>query len=255
MVRALAQKVTRFVRASTETVPIAISTFLEPKGDPRLRTVSGDSVPVERPMNSIGCHRGRCAKGRESITRRTSSSSRYPVEGLTGVLERLAERMESVDRVDDVVDDEAELHRQPRFDNHIGGTPPDHVDADDLVSFPVLDEPDEHIRVLDGFSTRDVRHLDSPARTGPVHVLQPGRSDGGELWAREDDCWDRVTDVRSEFVQQASGWSARRLSTVELFDLNMDFWNGREHDHAEADRVVREQPIIGRSRREEDHDA
>jgi len=27
----------------------------------------------------------------------------------------------------------------------------------------------------------------------------------------------RVNDVRAEFIQQASGWSARRLSTVELF--------------------------------------
>jgi len=65
----------------------------------------------------------------------------------------------------------------------------------------------------------------------------------------------RVNDVRSEFIQQASGWSARRLSTVELFVLNMDFWNGREHDYDEAERVVREQPIIGHSRREDAHDA
>jgi len=65
----------------------------------------------------------------------------------------------------------------------------------------------------------------------------------------------RVNDVRSEFIQQASGWSARRLSTVELFVLNMDFWNGREHDYDEAERVVREQPIIGHSRREDDYDA
>jgi len=65
----------------------------------------------------------------------------------------------------------------------------------------------------------------------------------------------RVTDVRSEFVQQASGWSARRLSTVELFVLNMDFWNGREHDYDDAERVVRDQPVVGRSRREDAHDA
>jgi len=65
----------------------------------------------------------------------------------------------------------------------------------------------------------------------------------------------RVNDVRSEFIQQASGWSARRLSTVELFVLNMDFWNGREHDYDDAERVVREQPIIGHSRREDANDA
>jgi len=65
----------------------------------------------------------------------------------------------------------------------------------------------------------------------------------------------RVTDVRSEFIQQASGWSARRLSTVELFVLNMDFWNGREHDYDDAERVIRDQPIIGHSRREDEIDA
>ncbi|MFW5919851.1 MAG: hypothetical protein ACOCSF_06635 [Halanaeroarchaeum sp.] len=64
----------------------------------------------------------------------------------------------------------------------------------------------------------------------------------------------RVNDVRAEFIQQAPGWSARRLSTVELFVLNMDFWNGHEHDHDEPARVVRDQPIVGRSRREGDGD-
>ena len=65
----------------------------------------------------------------------------------------------------------------------------------------------------------------------------------------------RVTDIRSEFIQQASGWSARRLSTVELFVLNMDFWNGCEHDYDDAERVIREQPIVGHSQREEEFDA
>jgi len=66
---------------------------------------------------------------------------------------------------------------------------------------------------------------------------------------------NRVNDVRSEFVQQASGWSARRLSTVELFALNMDFWNGREYDHDEAERVVREQPVVSHSNREGEYNA
>lgn len=61
----------------------------------------------------------------------------------------------------------------------------------------------------------------------------------------------RVNEVRTEFIQQASGWSARRLSTVELFVLNMDFWNGHEHEAEEAAHLVRRQPIVGRSRREE----
>jgi hypothetical protein len=65
----------------------------------------------------------------------------------------------------------------------------------------------------------------------------------------------RVTDVRSEFIQQASGWSARRLSTIELFVLNMDFWNGREHDYDDAERVVRGHSIMGHSCREDASDA
>ena len=66
---------------------------------------------------------------------------------------------------------------------------------------------------------------------------------------------ERVTDVRAELVQQASGWSARRLSTVELFVLNADFWNGQEHDYADPERVVCERPIMENSLREDNHDA
>ncbi|MFC6615982.1 hypothetical protein ACFQAS_15460 [Halopenitus salinus] len=64
----------------------------------------------------------------------------------------------------------------------------------------------------------------------------------------------RVNEVRSEFIQQASGWSARRLSTVELFMLNMDFWNGHEHEYDEAGLAVRNQPIVGQSQRRTDTD-
>ncbi len=59
----------------------------------------------------------------------------------------------------------------------------------------------------------------------------------------------RMNTVRSELVQQVSGWSAHRLSTVELFVLNMDFWNGEEHDYDDASNVVREQPVLGRTAR------
>nr|WP_267644151.1 hypothetical protein [Haloarchaeobius amylolyticus] len=65
---------------------------------------------------------------------------------------------------------------------------------------------------------------------------------------------DRLGDIRSEFVQKAPGWSARRLSTVELFVLTMDFWNGEEHDYDDAAAVVRDQPLIGQSSREEGRD-
>jgi len=62
------------------------------------------------------------------------------------------------------------------------------------------------------------------------------------LFAKLD---QRCRAVRTEFVQQVPGWSARRLSTVELFLRAMDFWNGEEHDYEDADTVVRDQPIIG----------
>jgi len=64
----------------------------------------------------------------------------------------------------------------------------------------------------------------------------------------------RVNDLQTGFIQQASGWSARRLSTVELFVLNMDFWNGRGHDHGDAADVIRQQPIINHARREDPTD-
>ncbi|KTG10585.1 hypothetical protein AUR64_07905 [Haloprofundus marisrubri] len=63
---------------------------------------------------------------------------------------------------------------------------------------------------------------------------------------------ERLSTVRSEFIQQADEWSARRLSTVELFVLCMDFWNGEEYDVDDASHVVREQPLVGEPTRRED---
>jgi len=60
----------------------------------------------------------------------------------------------------------------------------------------------------------------------------------------------RTRALKNELVQKAPGWSARRLSTVELFLLTMDFWNGEEHEYGDAANAVREQPIIGRERRD-----
>ncbi|ELZ89088.1 hypothetical protein [Haloferax sulfurifontis] len=65
----------------------------------------------------------------------------------------------------------------------------------------------------------------------------------------------RITNIDSGFIQQASGWSARRVSTAELFILTMEFWNGHEHDYDNPQRVIRDHPIIGRSRREDSFDA
>ena len=62
----------------------------------------------------------------------------------------------------------------------------------------------------------------------------------------------RTRAVQSELVQKASGWSARRLSTVELFLLAMDFWNGEEHEYDDASNAIRERPVVGHERRDSD---
>jgi len=62
----------------------------------------------------------------------------------------------------------------------------------------------------------------------------------------------RCRAVQSELVQKAPGWSARRLSTVELFLLAMDFWNGCEHEYDEPTDAIREQSVLTASRREND---
>lgn len=41
---------------------------------------------------------------------------------------------------------------------------------------------------------------------------------------------ERIRAVQTELIQNVSGWSSRRLSTVELFLLSMSFWN----DEADA---------------------
>lgn len=63
---------------------------------------------------------------------------------------------------------------------------------------------------------------------------------------------DRVRTVQTEFIENVLGWSATRLSTLELFLLNMDFWNGEEHDAETAANVIREEPAIDHTVREDD---
>lgn len=60
---------------------------------------------------------------------------------------------------------------------------------------------------------------------------------------------DRIRTMRSEFIEKVPGWSARRLSTVELFVLNTEFWNGEEYSEDDAERLLREQPVLSRSKR------
>jgi len=60
----------------------------------------------------------------------------------------------------------------------------------------------------------------------------------------------RLAGVESEFVQSAAGWTARRLTTVELFTLAVEFWNGHEDAHGDPGRVLRDRRAMGRSTRE-----
>lgn len=71
----------------------------------------------------------------------------------------------------------------------------------------------------------------------------------GKMLAKLD---QRTRAVKRELVQPATDWSARRLSTVELFVLAMDFWNGEEHDYCDASNAIREQPVVGRKWRAPD---
>lgn len=74
-----------------------------------------------------------------------------------------------------------------------------------------------------------------------------------ELRARMFEKLDgRLRAVQSEFIQKASGWSSRRLSTVELFVLNWEFWNGVEYREESPEWMVREQPIVGDAVRRDD---
>ena len=65
---------------------------------------------------------------------------------------------------------------------------------------------------------------------------------------------DRIQTVRSEFVDNMSGWSCRRLTTTELFYLTIEFWNGDQQSEADAGRLIRTDPVVGRSPRESEGD-
>lgn len=63
---------------------------------------------------------------------------------------------------------------------------------------------------------------------------------------------DRLRTIRSEFVDEMPAWSSRRLTTTELCYLAIEFWNGEEHDKADAEPVIRSSPIVSRRPREDE---
>lgn len=75
-----------------------------------------------------------------------------------------------------------------------------------------------------------------------------------EVYERLTDRLDqRINDARNNFLQNATGFRARRLSTVELFALNARFWNGRagvaEETLADA---IAGSTVVDRSPREDE---
>ncbi|WP_255152211.1 hypothetical protein [Halorarius halobius] len=54
---------------------------------------------------------------------------------------------------------------------------------------------------------------------------------------------DRVRRLRTEFIEDVPGWSGTRLSTLELFALSAEFWNGEEYD--DPDRLMRTEAAVG----------
>jgi hypothetical protein len=60
----------------------------------------------------------------------------------------------------------------------------------------------------------------------------------------------RLRTVRTEFVEDVTGWSATRLSTLELFVLAAEFWNGTAYDEATTERLVRTDAGLAARRRE-----
>lgn len=61
---------------------------------------------------------------------------------------------------------------------------------------------------------------------------------------------ERLRTIQTELIDGAPDWSARRLSTVELFGLAIDFWNGTDSSDGDPAAVLREHNIVRRSPRE-----
>ncbi len=61
---------------------------------------------------------------------------------------------------------------------------------------------------------------------------------------------ERIRTVRTEFVEDVPGWSATRLSTLDVFVLAAEFWNGEEY--VDSGRLLRTEPAMAAGRRGDD---
>lgn len=62
---------------------------------------------------------------------------------------------------------------------------------------------------------------------------------------------ERTRAATTGLVQDAPGWSARRLSTLEMVALGARFWNGDDDGFREVEQVVRETPAMQQTREEQ----
>lgn len=61
----------------------------------------------------------------------------------------------------------------------------------------------------------------------------------------------RLQTVESELIEKVPGWSGRRLTTVEVFTLCMEYWNGEELDAERIGPLLREDASIEHPVRED----
>jgi hypothetical protein len=91
-------------------------------------------------------------------------------------------------------------------------------------------------------------------------VLAPFVSRRAQLTAAElraklfEELDRRCRTLDTALVTKASGWSARHVSTTELFVLTMEFWNGEAHDFGGDDGIVRSGPVLRKTKPSEEDD-
>ncbi len=98
--------------------------------------------------------------------------------------------------------------------------------AEKLTSFPVVGF------LVNPFVTRRNDMADAEIRAAMFEKLE-----------------NRCRSLQTEFVQKVPGWSAHRLTTVELFVLSMDFWNSEKHEYDNGEDAIRDHPTIDHQRR------
>ena len=84
----------------------------------------------------------------------------------------------------------------------------------------------------------------------PFVTRRAGLATAERRQAMFDELDERIRTVRTEFVEDVPGWSAGRLSTLDVFVLAAEFWNGVEYE--DTDRLLRTDPAIGESQRRND---